>query len=79
MLVRIVRQPSQTNEGVSLHLYRAGRVYDVNASLAEYLVSEGFAQLEMRRNSKNLPSGLERRKRPMEIIEDYRTGRRIRE
>lgn len=49
MLVRMVRQPSGTVDHVSLHYYRPGRTYDLDPSLAEYLMLNGFAFLEMRR------------------------------
>ena len=35
-------------QGVSLKFYRPGHVYDLPASLAAYLVTEGFAIVEMR-------------------------------
>ena len=33
---------------MSLHYYHAGEAYDVTPELAEYLVAEGFASIEMR-------------------------------
>jgi len=47
--VRISRQPSGTVDGISLRLYHPGRCYDLPASLAQYLVAEGFGIFEMRR------------------------------
>ena len=44
----MLRQPIGTMQGVSLRFYRAGHVYDLPASLAAYLVTEGFAIVEMR-------------------------------
>ena len=35
-------------QGVSLRFYRPGHVYDLPAPLAAYLVTEGFAIVEMR-------------------------------
>jgi hypothetical protein len=49
MLVRVVRQPSGMVDRVSLHHYRPGRAYDLDPSLAEYLILNGFAFVEMRR------------------------------
>ena len=48
MKVRIIRQPRGTVSGVTLSRYREGEVYDIPAILAEYLVMERFAMLEMR-------------------------------
>ena len=48
MRVRIIRQPYGTVSGISLSSYRPGEVYDIPAILAEYLVVEHFAILEMR-------------------------------
>ena len=47
--VRLKRQPRGAIDGVCLRRYKAGNVYDLSAELAEYLVIEGFALLEMRR------------------------------
>jgi hypothetical protein len=44
----MVRQPIGSMQGVSLRFYRPGHVYDLPASLAAYLVTEGFAIVEMR-------------------------------
>jgi hypothetical protein len=46
--VRISRQPSGTVDGISLGHYHPGRCYDLPASLAQYLVAEGFGIFEMR-------------------------------
>ena len=43
-----MRQPTGTVLGVSLKWYRPGHVYDLPAMLAQYLVAEGFAIVEMR-------------------------------
>ena len=48
MKVRIIRQPQGTVSGVALNSYRCGEVYDIPPTLAEYLVLEQFAILEMR-------------------------------
>jgi hypothetical protein len=47
----MLRQPIGTMQGVSLKFYRPGNVYDLPASLAAYLVTEGFAIVEMRADS----------------------------
>jgi hypothetical protein len=46
--VRISRQPRGTVDGISLQHYHPGRCYDLPASLAQYLVAEGFGIFEMR-------------------------------
>ncbi len=48
MRVRITRQPSGVVQGMSLNYYRPGEVYDLSPSLAEYLVMEKYAIIEMR-------------------------------
>jgi hypothetical protein len=48
MKVRITRQPIGMVQGMSLNYYRADEVYDLPPSLAEYLVMEKYAILEMR-------------------------------
>ena len=35
---------------MSLHYYHAGEAYDLAPELAEYLVAEGFASIEMRQH-----------------------------
>jgi hypothetical protein len=62
MKVRILRQPRGTVSGVTLSHYRPGEVYDIPAILAEYLVMEQFAMLEMRdRDRPPVPVEVERR------------------
>jgi hypothetical protein len=51
--IRIIRQPNGAVDGVSLRDYATGRRYDVPSSLAEYLVAQGFAFLEMRRSARS--------------------------
>jgi hypothetical protein len=46
--ISIVKQPAGTVGGFSLEHYRPGRVYDVSAHLANYLVAEGFAVFDRR-------------------------------
>jgi hypothetical protein len=47
--IRIIRKPFGSVNGLDLGHYRQGSIYDMDPSLAEYLVLEGFAALEMRR------------------------------
>ena len=64
MKVRITRQPFGTVQGVSLKHYRLGEVYELPAALAEYLVMEEYAALEMRdREKARVPVAEERRRR----------------
>jgi hypothetical protein len=65
MKVRISRRPQGVLQGaVSLQYYRPGEVYDLPPTLAEYLVMEGFAILEMREHDKpHVEVPVERRRR----------------
>jgi hypothetical protein len=38
---------------MSLHYYHSGEAYDVAPELAEYLVVEGFASIEMRQRQRS--------------------------
>jgi hypothetical protein len=61
--VKIIRQPHGTVSGVSLSSYRSGEVYDIPPTLAEYLVMEEFALIEMRdRDRQHAPVAVERRR-----------------
>lgn len=62
MRVRIIRQPRETVSGVSLRTYRPGEVYDIPPTLADYLVLEEYAILEMRDRERNIPVAVERRR-----------------
>jgi hypothetical protein len=63
MKVRILRQPSGTIQGISLQRYRPGQVYDVPATLAAYLVTEGLGIVEMRADQPlQQPAILDRRR-----------------
>jgi len=62
MRVRIIRQPQGTVNGASLRSYRAGEVYDIPPTLADYLVLEEYAILEMRDRERNVPVAVERRR-----------------
>ena len=48
MKVRIVQRPTGRLDGMALKRYVPGEVYDVSATVADYLVVEGFAKPEMR-------------------------------
>jgi hypothetical protein len=61
--VWMARQPTGSFQGLPLHSYHPGQVYDLPASLAEYLVVERFAIVEMRREQKPPPLGLDRRRK----------------
>jgi hypothetical protein len=64
MRVRITRQPVGVVQGMSLQYYRPGEVYELPPSLAEYLVMEEYAIVEMRdRNKPPIPIAEERRRR----------------
>jgi hypothetical protein len=63
MRVRIIRQPVGSVNGLNLTLYKPRLTYDLPADLASYLVTSGFARLEMRGSDKaGPPEGIERRK-----------------
>ena len=64
MRVKITRQPIGVVQGMSLKYYRPGEVYELPPSLAEYLVMEDYAIVEMRdRNRPPMPITEERRRR----------------
>ena len=66
--VRITREPKGTVDGMSLHYYHAGETYDMETQLAEYLVAEGFASIEMRqRQRSNRARSTDRRRRPARV------------
>ena len=63
MKINIIKQPAGVVSGCSLDCYRPGRVYDVAALLANYLVAEGFAVFDRPDDSSDpLQSSIERRK-----------------
>lgn len=53
MKVRITHEPRGTVDGMSLHYYHEGEVYDVSTRLAEYLVADGCAVIEMRERQRS--------------------------
>ena len=63
MKVRITRQPFGMIEGVSLHHYRPGVVYEMPPLLAEYLVMERYGIFEMRDRDKPPERVAEERRR----------------
>jgi hypothetical protein len=63
MKVRIIRQPAGSVQGLNLALYKPQLTYDLPGDLASYLVTTGFAKLEMRTSGKATPpAGVERRR-----------------
>jgi hypothetical protein len=52
--VLIIKRPTSMPDGTPLRGYVLGQVYDVSASIAEYLVIEGFALPEMRQRTKSV-------------------------
>jgi len=66
MRVRITRQPMGMVQGMSLNYYRVGEVYELPPSLAEYLVMEKYAIIEMRNRERKPPISFteERRRQP---------------
>ena len=53
MRVRIIHEPKGTVDGMSLRYYREGEAYEVSTRLAEYLVADGYAAIEMRRRQRS--------------------------
>jgi hypothetical protein len=63
MKVRITRPPRGVVDGMSLHYYHPGEAYDVTPQLAEYLVAEGYASIEMRQRQRSTrPRSQDRRR-----------------
>jgi hypothetical protein len=61
--VRITRQPLGMIQGMVLNHYRPGEVYDLPPSLAECLVMENYAIVEMRDQHSRRYEGSEDRRR----------------
>jgi hypothetical protein len=63
--IRIVKKPPTVVDGISLQHYHVEGVYDVTHLLANYLVAEGYAILELRddRSSARTPPSIDRRKK----------------
>ena len=68
MRIRIIRQPSGAVDGVSLRDYDMGRRYDLPSSLAQYLVTQGFAFLEMRQSRRSTRWRLTDRRIVKEVV-----------
>jgi hypothetical protein len=63
MRVKITRQPTGVVQGMSLRYYKPGEVYELPPSLAEFLVMEKYAIVEMRdRHGKPVPVAEDRRR-----------------
>ena len=63
MRVKITRQPRGVVQGMSLSYYKPGEVYELPPALAEFLVMEKYAILEMRdRHRTTVPVTAERRR-----------------
>ena len=61
--VRIVRQPIGSLEEIPLRAFHLGEVYDIAPSVAEYLVAEGIAIVEMRDPDTRAPAATDRRRK----------------
>ena len=57
-----MRQPIGMVQGMSLKYYRPGEVYELPPSLAEYLIMEEYAILEMRDQRKHRSDAARRRR-----------------
>ena len=55
MRVRIIEPPTGAVDGVDVTRLHVGRVYDLHADLASYLVVSGFAIIEQRRTTGQSP------------------------
>ena len=63
MVVKIIKQPTGIVDGESIDNFHVGRCYDVQAPLAAYLVLEGYAAIEMRRQKRSERKRLAERRR----------------
>jgi hypothetical protein len=63
MRVRITRQPIGMLHGMALNYYRPGEVYDLPPSVAELLVMEKYAIVEMRDSHTHGAEFLQERRR----------------
>jgi hypothetical protein len=71
VLVHIIRQPPIHPEGIPNGHYSVGRTYEVPAYLAELLVMEGYAVMEMRRAQRSHRVRPDRRRREVSGWEAY--------
>ena len=60
----MMKTPSGVIDGMSLHYYHAGGAYEVPTVLAEYLVADGYAAVEMRRRQRSSRLRQRDRRRP---------------
>lgn len=63
MKVRIIKTPPRVFDGISLHLYRVGGVFEMTPALANYLVAEGYAVFELRHEHSTQTPAVDRRKK----------------
>jgi hypothetical protein len=74
--ILILRQPFGIVQGVALKWYRPGIVYDLPATLAAYLVTEGFGLVEMRSEEQRpSPVDPDRRRKPLRPNPVWQTKR----
>lgn len=78
MRIRVIRRPTGAPYG-GTDSYRPGQVYDVPATLGEYLVAKGFAAVEMRGNSTHQQFAGRERRKFYEVIEEHRSGKKLRD
>jgi hypothetical protein len=75
--VSVVRQPFGFVNGVSLRRFNPGQAYDLDSSIADYLVVQGFAVIEMRRGQRSQRDRLHDRRSFSYIIDRYRDGKKV--
>lgn len=78
MKVRIIRQAGGVGVDIAPESLRPGRVYDLPPGVAQYLIAEGFAEVERRQEQP--PGGFTGpdRRKFYEVIDEHRTGRKSR-
>ena len=65
MRVRIIREAQGVVDGIALRQYHVGQAYDLTPVLAQYLVAEGYAAVEMRETRRSTrPRPTDRRRLP---------------
>ena len=62
MKIRILEQVPGVLNGLRMGAYRVGQAYDLPAEVAQYLVAEGFAIVEMRTEPQRPFDGPDRRR-----------------
>jgi hypothetical protein len=70
----MIRTPSGVIDGMSLHYYHQGGAYEVPTALAEYLVAEGYAAVEMRRLQRSSRIRHGDRRRPPARASEFDSG-----